>query len=295
MRRLIGIALIVFLIPIYFYLNRGVWELQAQKRKTAEVGFVLPPQFSRILAFGNQGVLSDYLLLKSTTFLGGRMMYRQRLSEDDWRYIEDSLQAVTRLDPYFLDPYLLTEGTLAWDAGRIKEANAILKRGMKYRKNDWQLPFFIGFNYFYFLKDNKRGADYLMDAARRPDSPFFLQTLAARLDYYGGQTGIAIAFLKSLLDQTSDPHLRASLEKRLTALERAASIEAKVHKFEKERGRRPMSIRELVAKGYVHKLPKDPYGGKWIILKNGRVFSTSRFVPEEGGKGINSPKGSRAR
>ena len=281
MRRLLGIVLIALLIPVWLYLNHGVWAQRARKRQTAEAGFVIPPRFSRILSFGNAGLLSDYLLLKTISFYGERIMHKQRMSAKGWDFINDGLQAVTRLDPYFLDPYILTEGALAWDAGRIKEANAILDRGMTYRKQDWQLPFFVGFNYFYLLKEPEKGAQYLMVASGRPGSPSFLPTLAARLDYYGGQNQTAIAFIKTLLLQTSDPRLRKSLEYRLAALERAGSLEQTVRKFRKEEGRLPHSVEELVSSGYIRTLPLDPYGGKWIILKNGRVYSTSRFVPIE--------------
>ena len=65
---------------------------------------------------------------------------------------------------------------------------------------------------------------------------------------------------------------------RLLALERAVLIEDALEKFKNQENRLPKELSELVAAGYLITLPLDPYGGKWGILKNGRVFSTSKFA-----------------
>ena len=62
------------------------------------------------------------------------------------------------------------------------------------------------------------------------------------------------------------------------ALEGAALLEECIERFKNDQGRSPQNIEELVEKGYIDKLPKEPYNGKWVILKTGRVFSTSKFV-----------------
>jgi hypothetical protein len=61
-------------------------------------------------------------------------------------------------------------------------------------------------------------------------------------------------------------------------LERAELLEKAVKRFVASEGREPRKMSELVAKGFIDKIPQDPYGGRWGILKNGRVFSTSKFT-----------------
>lgn len=117
-----------------------------------------------------------------------------------------------------------------------------------------------------------------MEAARVPGSHRFLSTLGARLAYYGGKSKTAVIFLKQMLVETKDVRLRVRLKKRLLALERAVELEALIEIFKEQQGRAPESIEELVGLGYVDSVPEDPYGGKWKILKNGRVFSTSKFT-----------------
>jgi hypothetical protein len=281
-RKLVFPILIV-LIGAWLHVNLShrVWENRAEVRRHTETGYVFPGRFNRVLALGNKGLYADYLFLNTITFFGGRQMYQERLTQEDWDYLVAGLNAVTDLDPYFLDPYIFAEGILTWGTHRFDDANRLLQKGMKYRDWDWQMPFYLGFNHFYFLKDFNNGAAYLMEASRRPESPSTLPLLAARLSYYGDRARTGVLFLTGIIDQTSNERLRASLLLRKKALEGAALIEDQIERFRKEQGRGPKNIGELMATGYLDKLPDEPYGGKWIILPTGRVFSTSRFVPEK--------------
>lgn len=262
----------------YLFIFPRVWESRATARATIPAGYVIPSKFSRILALGHQGLLSDFLFLKTATFIGGRSGAGQKMQEEDWQFVIRSLDVVTDLDPYFKDPYVLAEGLLAWDAGRPEEANRLLQKGVEYRNWDWRLPFFVGFNNFYFLKDYEEASGYIMRAAELPGSPAYLKTLGARLAYYGGKSQTALLFLKEMLAGTDDPLLKKRLQLRLTALERAVMIENALEKFKQQEKRKPNQLSELVTMGYLIVLPEDPYGGKWGILKNGRVFSTSKFA-----------------
>lgn len=276
MRRLLPLFLLVAALGLYFPLCQGMWESRAQSRAETPAGYMIPSKFSRILALGHKGLLSDFLFLKTSTYIGGKPA--KAMTEADWQFVFRSLDVVTDLDPYFVDPYMLGEGLLAWDAGQPKLANQLLVKGTKYRTNDWRLPFFIGFNYFYFLKDYEAASDFIMTAAQLPGSDAYLKTLGARLAYYGGKSKTALLFLQQMLAENDDPLLKKRLSLRLTALERAVVIEEAVEKFKAAKGRVPNPLSELVAAGYLAELPKDPYGGQWGLVENGRVFSSSRFA-----------------
>ncbi len=278
MRRLFPILILVVAIFVYGLFFRGVWESREQVRTNIPAGYTIPSKFSRILALGNQGLLSDFLFLKVATFIGGRSGLGDQLNDEDWRFVTESLDVVTDLDPYFVDPYMLAEGLLAWDAGKPKEANQLLIKGMKYRTWDWRLPFFAGFNNFYFLKNYEAASGFIMTASQLPGSPAYLATLGARLAYYGGKSKTALLFLKEMLADTDDAMMKKRLQMRLLALESAVLIEEALDRFKAQEGRPPKKLSELVSAGYLLILPPDPYGGTWGILKNGRVFSTSKFA-----------------
>lgn len=278
MRRWLPYLLLVAALALYLPLCQGVWASRAQSRAETPAGYMIPSKFSRILALGNHGLLSDYQFLKVATYIGGKGLAQQEMGEADWHFVKSGLEVVTDLDPYFVDPYILAEGILAWDAGQPQAANELLAKGAKYRTSDWRLPFYIGFNHFYFLKDYETAADYIITAAQLPGSPAYLQPLAARLAYYGGKSKTAVLFLQEMIAETNDPLLKKHLTKRLMALESAVVIEEAVEKFKAQEGRMPDPLSELIAAGYLAVFPVDPYGGTWGLMKNGRVYSSSRFT-----------------
>jgi hypothetical protein len=280
MRRCLLFLGLGLVFSFYVVISNATWENRALVRQETKADFVFPSRFSRVLAFGYKGLLSDFQFLKLTTFLGETILHQKGMKKEDWRYFKSSVESITDLDPYFLDPYFLAEGFLTWEAGQFEDANRLLEKGVQHRVWDWRLPYFVGFNYFYFLHDYGKGAEYVMRASRVLGAPEYLPTLGARLAYYGGKTKTGILFLKGMLANISNPAVRKNLQLRLLALERAALIEEAVRKFEKECGRRPQA-NELVSMGYLEVLPEDPYGGRWVIMKNGRVFSTSRFAKEK--------------
>lgn len=281
MRRFLPILILLVAIVVYSSFFHATWNNREQVRSNIPAGYIVPSKFSRILALGNQGLLSDFLFLKTATFIGGRNGSASMLTEEDWQYVIKSLDVVTDLDPYFVDPYMLAEGLIAWDAGMPEEANRLLEKGFTHRTSDWRIPFFIGFNYFYFLNDYTAAADYIMSASQLPGSPDYLKTLGARLAYYGGKSKTALLFLVQMLEETDDALLRSRLEVRLLALERAVQIEDALAHFINTERRKPAQLDELVAHGYLDKLPADPYGGQWVIMKTGRIFSTSKFASKE--------------
>ena len=272
----LGIAL-VLLLAAYVAISVNVWGQRLERRIALQPGYVLPPAFSRMLALDYKSLYADFMLAKIINFYGGRALANSPLVDADWTYIVNALTVVIDLDPYAQDPYLLAESLLPWEGGRVEEANRLLEVGMRHRTTDWQIPFFIGFNHYYFLKDNVKAADILMQASKIPESPEFLAPFAARLAHQAGKSGTAVVFLKGILAQTADPRVRANLEKRLLALEGAATIEDLVEKFGIVYGRLPETVAELISLGFAKQLPDDPYGGEWKITESGSVESTSKF------------------
>ena len=187
----------------------------------------------------------------------------------------DVLNASTDLDPYFLDPYYFANANFTWEARMAKETNTLLSKGSRYREWDWMLPFFMGFNEFYFLHDNALASEYLMEAAKRPDAPPMMETLAVRLAYKGNRTKIAIVFIQETLKKTKDKITRKDLEIRLEILQDVLALEQAMEVYRGKYGKLPLDLKQLQARGIIAHIPKDPYGGEFFIDKDGSVKTTS--------------------
>lgn len=276
---LMGIVLIIVLTGQVLSLTRAD---KAKDLLPLAVGadYALPPQVLKISALEFDGLLSDVIFLKTLSFYGKTFERKEtpRIRESEYDWINDSLTAATELDPYFLDPYYLANSTLVWGGNRVELANVLLEKGAHYRQWDWLLPFYAGFNHYYFLHDNDKATKLLKEAARRSDGNPLLATLAARLSYESNQTESAIIFLEEMLNQATDDYSRREYGLRLTALKDIRMLENAVVLFQEKVGRLPKSIHEIVAQGIITEVPQESYGGTYVLdQESGAVRSSTDF------------------
>jgi hypothetical protein len=84
-----------------------------------------------------------------------------------------------------------------------------------------------------------------------------------------------------MLRETTDPAIRLYLEKRLLALKIIHDLEKKVQAFKAATGNLPRSFAEMIDSGLLKEVPADPYGGEFVLLGNGRIYTTSQLVEKK--------------
>lgn len=268
---------VILLVPVV-----GVTTKELSKRTVEEkLGYVPSRDVLRMASLDHKSLLGNWLFFKVITYYGGRIDPEFVGEPKGVEYFEmyRHLDAVTYIDPYNIDAYYFSEAIFTWGLGRIKEVNRLLERGLKYRTWDFYIPFFLGFNNFYFLKDYESASRYMTIAARLKGDPL-LVNLSARLLYESARTEVAIAFLKDMIENTWNEKAKAILIKRLHALEAVDYLEKAVKRFESIYNRRPEHMRELLDKGIINRIPEDPYGGEFYI-EGGKIKTTSMFVQRD--------------
>jgi len=188
-----------------------------------------------------------------------------------------TLEAAAYLDPYNMDGYYFAQAVFTWNLGRIAEVNALLERGLKYRSWDPWLPFYLGFNYAYFLKDYPKAAVYMQQAAERSGNPLFAK-LASRYFYESQQTGLGLIFLDTMIAQAKDLAVRKTYQLRRDSLVAITVIEKALSDYQLKFGYRPSDLQALVKTGLLEALPVDPYGGTFYLDEQGRVRTTSKLA-----------------
>lgn len=257
-------------------------QLQSQRvtmaQEREQLGF-LPPAAIRLLALDYRDLVADLIFSRTLSFHGGVLKRGEKPDAQTWQAIYRRIDTASELDPYFVDPYYFGQAVLTWDAHMPKEANALLDRGRRFRSDDWVMPFFMGFNAFYFLHDKAQGAAYLMEASRRPGSSASLGLLAARLSSESQGTETAIAFLQELEAQTDDPGTKEEMKTRIGALRGIWVLEQAVEVYRDRFGSSPADLSELVNQGVLFAFPSDPYGGVFYLNDQGKVWTTSDLRP----------------
>jgi tetratricopeptide (TPR) repeat protein len=258
-------------------------QIRDARSTEARLGFYPPAPVIKALSGDHYQFLSQAISLQCLFYFG--TLVAERGPEPNWNRIYQVLYTSTRLDPYNMDAYYFAQAVLTWDARMPRRAIELLEYGFSYRDWDWYLPFFISFDYAFFLKDYTKAAQYLEKAAELNPRAAWLSTLAARYYYEGGRTALALAYLKELIPTARNESIKKHLMIRADALGRILELEEAVNAYRKRFHHAPDSIEKLVEKGFIERIPEDPYGGSFYLDENGKVRTTSKLAFGEGGHG----------
>lgn len=263
-----GVALYLYALP-----------LATVAKPPHEEQFALPASVLRVVSGQFKEISADISFLNALTWLGGTRTQPEtgRYLPRQYQWLHQTLENAVTLDPYFIDPYYLMNSALIWDRYKLPEVNGLIARGADIRSWDQLLPFFAGFNYYYFLNDGEQSFYYLKQASKRSGGNPFYDSLASRVAYKADKTELAIMYLEEQIREAELKGLKASvgnLERRLELLKGIRQIEVAVEAYQKLFTRPPASIDELTKLRLLAAIPKEPNGGSFYLDSYGKVRST---------------------
>jgi len=221
---------------------------------------MVSPELLEIAAGEFKGLMADYLLLKASVFLGGRYF----TTKEDWKAVSTLFSQSLALDPYFFQTCFYIQASLAWEAKMPEKAIELLEISSQHRSWDWQPDFFIGFDYYYHLKDNSNGSKYLMEASKKPGANPLLGLLGARLSQKGGQTKAGIIFLRTMYENEENEDTKKQIKQRMDALEGVLILEKAIENFTLEFDRSPKKLDELITARILTAMPENPYSDTYF-------------------------------
>jgi len=246
----------------------------------APIHYSIPSTFTAPASLEFKGVVANYLFLKVMTNAGAELSRKEKTTRGMVDYIVESVETITDLDPRFWDPYLFSSLMLAWNFNEPEKANAILTKAENNLPDDYRPSYFKGFNYYYFLKDNEKAAEYMIKASKLPGSPAYLPYLATRLSVYSAEHKTAAAFLEQMIQTTRNEAIVRQLKMRLATINHLIVLEKHMMDYKTRFGLFPKHLEDLVSAGFLNEIPKDPHGGNYFIMDNNRVFTTSRMIEQ---------------
>ena len=285
MSRRLTIHLLTALALICFYAVSYSALLQqrnsARQTMPASSGiWTLPPIALLAIAGEFKGLMADYLTMEAGAQLGTQLIRKPEggfqvvKKKYDWPSIHRLFVASQTLDPSFAQTFIVAQGWLPWEpANMVEETQEILKIAAKNRPWDWQPIHARGFNAYYFLKQPGEAGKIFLEAAKTPNAPPFLSILGARLAQKGGETETAISIMKSMLaDKKSEEPGYTDMIDRLHALEGVLVIEQAANRYEKNMGRKPSSLGEIMDSGMLTALPPNPYHLEYCMDRAGIIY-----------------------
>ena len=217
---------------------------------------------------------ADLLWLRLLQVVG-----KKRNSADEYEWMYHALDVITTLDPQYAYAYYVGGNILGDLANRPDLSIRLLEKGVKANPEVWNIPFLLGYNYYFLLGDPAKGAEYIMKAASLPDGPAYLPGLATRMASEAGSPDTALAFLEARLLETQDPQTRESLANRMkeVIIERdVLMLERAVEAYRTQYRILPATVTDLVVAGALSILPEEPFGGDYRLdPKTGSVSSST--------------------
>ncbi len=226
----------------------------------------------RALSVGMYAPLADLIWLRFIQYYG-----EHRMTDARFELMYHILDILTTLDTQFVYAYTLGGLMLTHDAERPDQAETLLKKGMLHNPDDWRYPWMYAFISYVFLKDYGVARTYFSLSSRKPGAPEMTKRWAAFVIYKKlGDLETALHLWRELYNATENPEEKEIAQVYIMRIQMELDLKnmnQQVVRFTNDRGRLPVSLRELVASSYLDSIPTEPHGERFVI-RNGKVVTT---------------------
>ncbi len=268
----------VFIAILLFATFKKVEALKGEIEMGGEGLFIPSSRFLKPAVLGFDTMVADLYWLRTVQYIGDDFWFEKK-----YPHLFQLIDLVTDMDPTFEYAYEVGGIVLSVYTGRIEESIRILEKGYRQDLGYWEIPFFLGFNYFYYLGEYEKAARYLTEASKLPRSPAYLPKLAAKLYAKAGDPDTAIEFLIQVYRSTDDERMKREIEERIkeVMVERDIQFLKRAVEVYRDRfGEYPDGLDLLVARGIIDSLPEEPFGGYYYIDPDTKEVRSS--VKKEG-------------
>ncbi|MCF7907600.1 MAG: hypothetical protein K9L86_01825 [Candidatus Omnitrophica bacterium] len=231
--------------------------------------FVPPAEFLRSIKGGFKNIIADTYYIRGVLAISDE--FKSRKERIKW--VQEVFKAAVLLDPDMLQAYFFAGSAIVNSKEEIKQGNEFLKFGLTQSPSYWQIPYWIGFNY-YLLDDYLSAAEFYRKASLFPEAPNYLKSNQPMLYYRAGEVRLGLMYLEGLLESVSDPDQLKWLKLKIEWLKNMVVLQDKVEQFKDRYQRLPNNLAELVDRNFISEIPNDPFGGGYYLgTESGKIRS----------------------
>jgi hypothetical protein len=227
--------------------------------------YVRSPAALQRLALSYDAILADVYWIRAVQVYGKTRLGQS--ADPSFGLLYPLLELTTTLDPNFDVAYSFGALFLAekppGGPGRPDLALKLLERGVAAQPDDWRLYQAAGFVHYWSYRDYVKAADWFGRAAKLPEAPIWMGSLAAVTLAEGGNRQASRLMWGQIQKTASDDWFQREAARRLKQLDAMDQIELLqkvVDAFVARQGRAPADWSELARGGYVRGAVVDPNG-----------------------------------
>ena len=235
-----------------YWTQKAIDARAGQFRSTEEVLYLPSGKVIKTLSLGHNGLLADVYWMRAVQYYGGKRLKNEKRFD----LLDPLIGIATTLDPQLIHAYrfgaiFLSERSPV-GAEQPEKALALLKQGIERNPDEWQLYRDLGFVYYWYLQDYKKGAEAFLEGSKNPKSAAWMKTFAAELMAKGGSRESARFLWQQFYDTADNEQMKRNAREnliRLQALDEMDILRDFISKIEARLGRPVESIEELVKLG----------------------------------------------
>jgi len=233
-----------------------------ERSGVADLMYLPNGRFLKVASLGHSTFVADLIYIWSIQYYG---TWR---GEERFEFLDHVYSTVlARLDPQFLDPYLIGSLIMIVERRDLEAGLKLLDQGMVANPGAWLLPYEAGFYAYDIGKDHARAARYFETAMRIPGAPPSTRRLYAEMVNRQGDKQTSLALWREVFDGATDDRVRVVAANHIHDL----AIEVDVARFagalrayRERHGRNPGSLDALRRAGLLPEIPLDPDGSEYL-------------------------------
>ncbi len=259
----LGLCLICAILvkPVQDFLDLRLGESAADP----DILFFDSPAAVKRIALGYDRLLADFYWMRAIQYYGRRDEADKRLVR--YKNLWALLDITTTLDPDLLDAYRVGSSFLSWEeplgAGQPRQGIRLLDKGIQAHPQQWELWFDKGFIYYWYLMDFETAGNIWLSASRLPDTPHYMESLAAVTLSKGGAIETARALWRQQYETSTREDVKETARNHLISIQVAEelwTLESLLQAFWERTGSFPPSLGDLVREQRGRYAIADPLG-----------------------------------
>ena len=212
-----------------------------------------------LMSLDHRGAAADYLFTRVSVH-SGSLMWKPLDIQFDSQWAYGMMDLVTDLDPQYREAYLMSGMGLIHNFSDANLALPILKKGMEANPDSWELPYWYGYDHYFYLDDSKTASEYFMMAARKPGAPKTNWGLLVNVSKESGYYENAYWALKVMYENARSHKVKTIYGKKLVQLQNVFLIQKAAETYQQKMHTYPASLEDITAKGFMEEIPEDPMG-----------------------------------
>ncbi len=234
----------------------------------------------KVASLGQASLLADLMYLWAIQY------YSEYEREDRFQYVQHIFgNVIAELDPHYIDAYWMGALILIVEAKDLEAGLRLLDQGIEANPENWMLPYLAGWE-CYHADRFERAEAYFAHAAALPEVPIYVKRTRIGMAAAKGDLRRAyVMWIDILQDPGADERTIDIAERQLRHLKvkiDVQEIQAWVAQFQLENERWPVSLTELLQRGYVDAVPFDPFGRPYAYNPGSGIVAApeDRILPE---------------